>query len=144
MFKRRIAQCEIHLLGLETIFILGFRLDFYAGATMNRPVNNPSNLDHFRGTRRSILTLICGVAIGFAASSDTPLLLGVAWLFAAFAYAEKSYLDEQYSRAIGLWTLGVAGLAGTLLVQQQYLAGAILGALAAGYALQAWRERAQV
>ncbi len=111
---------------------------------MNRPMNNPPNLDHFRGTRRSILTLICGVAIGFAASSDTPLLLGVAWLFAAFAYAEKSYLDEQYSRAITLWTLGVAGLAGALLVQQQYLAGAILGALAAGYALQAWRERAQV
>ena len=104
-------------------------------------MNNPSNLEHFRGTRRSILTLICGVAIGFAASSDTPLLLGVAWLFAAFAYAEKSYLGGQYSRATVMWTLGVAGLAGTLLVQQQYLAGAVLGALAVGYAVQAWREK---
>ncbi len=123
----------------ETIFTLIFRLDFYAGATMNRPANNHSNLDHFRGTRRSILTLVCGVAIGFAASADTPLLLGVAWLFAAFAYAEKSYLAGQRLQATALWALGTTGLAGTLLIQQQYLTGTVLSLLAAGYALQAWR-----
>ena len=96
-------------------------------------------MEHFKGTRRSVLTLVCGVVIGFAASSDTALLLGVAWLFAAFGYAETGYLAGQRLRAVTVWALGVAGLAGVLLVQQQYLAGAVLSIVSAAYAWQAWR-----
>ena len=98
-------------------------------------------MEHFQGTRRSVLTLICGVVIGFAAGSDTALLLGIAWLVASFGYAETRYLTGERARPILFWTLGIVGLAGVLLVQKQYLTGTVLGVLATFYALQAWRVK---
>ena len=98
-----------------------------------------ADVEHFRGTRRSIVALICGLIIGFAASTNTALLLGVAWLLTAFAYAEQLYLAGELRRANATWTLGIAGLAGTLLLQQQYLTGTLLGLFAAATALRAWR-----
>ena len=99
--------------------------------------------DHLRGTRRNVLTLICGIVVGFAASADTALLLGVAWLLASFGYAETRYLGGERSRPVALWALGIAGLAIMLLIVQQYLLGTLLAFVAAGDVLQAWRIRTE-